>query len=126
MTTLTINQVFGSLRDFKESLRIWAVSEHFAYRWAFSDTARAKAICAHKDCPFTVRCNWYEKKEIARITVLVSIHTCIGNPPVERSVTDSVDWILGALSTVMKVDGTTTTTAIVDAIALHHGYTIKL
>ena len=44
----------------------------------------------------------------------------------ERSVTDSVDWILGALSTVMKVDGTITTTAIVDAIALHHGYTIKL
>src|SRR5579859_1011167 len=91
MPALKINQLFGSLRDFKESLCIWALTEHFDYRWAFSDSVRAKAICVHKECLFTVRCNWYSKKGFARITVLVSNHNCIGNPPVERSLASRLD-----------------------------------
>ena len=126
MPALKINQLFGSLRDFKESLRIWALTEHFDYRWAFSDSVRAKAVCAYNECPFTVRCNWYSEKDFARITVLVSNHNCIGNPPVERSLASRLDWLLGVLPTVMKVDATTTTHSIIDAIALHYGYRIHL
>jgi hypothetical protein len=36
MPALKINQLFGSLRDFKESLRIWALTEHVDYRWALA------------------------------------------------------------------------------------------
>ena len=82
MPALIINQLFESLCDFKESVRSWAVTDHFEYKWAFSDSMRAKAICVYKDCSFTVRCNWYAEKNIARVTVLVNNHSCIGNAPV--------------------------------------------
>src|SRR5271167_3895849 len=101
MAMLHINQTFGSLCDFKEALRNWAIVEKFNFRWKFSDSQRAKAICVHPDCPFTVRCNFYEKKAIAKVTVLVSDHNCIGNPTTPRSQASRVDWLLGALPLVM-------------------------
>jgi hypothetical protein len=45
--------------------------------------------------------------------------------PVERSLASRVDWLLGALPTVMRVDATTTTTSTIDPIALHYGYRIQ-
>jgi hypothetical protein len=59
------------------------------------------------------------------VTVLVSNHNCIGNPPVERSLASRVEWLQGALLGIMKVDATTTTSSIIDAIALHYGYRIQ-
>jgi hypothetical protein len=70
---LQINQTFLFLSDFKEAMRNWAIVHHFEYRWAFSDSQRAKAVCVHAPgCLFAVRCNWYKALSIARVTVLVS------------------------------------------------------
>jgi hypothetical protein len=122
--SLQVHQTFLSIQDFKEALRNWAIVDHFEFRWSFSDSQRAKAICVHKGCPFTVRYNWYEKTSIAQVTVLVSDHNCIGNPIIKRSQASKLDWILGALPIVLTVDPTTTTTAIIDAIRLHYGHLI--
>jgi hypothetical protein len=78
MAMLHINQTFESLCDFKEALRNWAIVAKFDYWWQFSDSQRAKANCVHPNCQFTVRCNYYEKKAIARILVLNSDHNCMG------------------------------------------------
>jgi hypothetical protein len=91
-----------------------------------SVSQRAKANCVHHpDCPFTIRCNYYEEKAIAKVTVLVSNHDCIGNPTTSRSQASRLDWLLGALLLVMTVDQTTTTKSIIDAINIHYGHTIE-
>ena len=124
---LHINQTFGSLRDFKEALRNWAITDNFDFRWKFSDGTRAKANCVHHPtCKFTVRCNYYAAKAIASITVLVPDHNCTGNPTGIRSQASRMDWLLGALPLVLTVDPTTTTKSIIDAINLHYCYVIEL
>ena len=81
MAMLQVNQSFGSISDFKEALRNWAIADSFDFRWQFSDTTRAKANCVHHpSCKFTVRCNYYAQKAIARITVLMADHNCTSNP----------------------------------------------
>jgi formyltetrahydrofolate hydrolase len=118
---LQINQTFLSLPDFKEALCNWAIVDHFEYRWAFSDAQRAKAVCVHAPgCLFAVCCNWYKGLSIAQVTVLVSNHNCTGYPVVKRSQASRLDWILGALPTVLTVGPTTTPLAIIDAIKLHY------
>jgi hypothetical protein len=83
MAMLRVNQAFGSLFDFKEALHNWAIVEKFDFRWKFSDSQRVKANCVHSDCPFTIRCNYYEKA-IAKVTVFVSNPNCIDNPTTAR------------------------------------------
>ena len=122
--SLQINETFLSLRDFKEGLRNWAIIDHFEYRWLFSDSQRAKAVCVYKGCLFAVRCNWYEVKKIARVTGIISNHNCTGNPVVKRSQASRVDWILGALPTVLTVGPTTTSLAIIEAIKLHYRHLV--
>jgi hypothetical protein len=126
MAMLQINQTFDSLPDFKEALRNWAIVEKFNFRWKFSDSQCAKANCVHHpDCQFTVRCNYYDKKAIAKITVLNSNHNCMGNPTIPRSQASRLDWLLGALPLVMTMDPTTTTKSIIDAINIHYGHIIE-
>jgi MuDR family transposase len=122
---LHANQTFGPLYDFIEALRNWAIVEKFDFRWKFSDSQRAKANCVHPDCPFTIRCNYYEKEAIVKVTVLVSNHNCIGNPTTARSQASRLDWLLGALPLVITVHPTTTTKSIIDAINIHYGHTIE-
>ena len=64
-----VGQVFESIDNFKEALRIWAIVDHFEYRWPFSDSQRCKAICVHKDCDFAVRCNAYPAQGCAKVTI---------------------------------------------------------
>jgi len=73
-----------------------------------------------------VRCNWYEAQSIARITVLISYHNCTGNPVVSRSQTSRVDWILGALPSILTVGPTTTPLAIIEAIKLHYKHLVLM
>ena len=96
MTTIKINHIFGCISDFKESLRNWAIADRFEYRWSFGDTQRTKAVCVYKECPFAIRCNWYGAKSFAKITVLVSKHSCIGNSTPPQFQASRLDWLLGA------------------------------
>ena len=126
MAILQVNQRFGSISDFKEALRNWAVADGFDFRWQFSDNTCAKANCVHHpSCKFTVQCNYYAQKAIAQITVLAADHNCTGNPTVPRSQASRLDWLLGALPLILTVDTTTTTKSIIDAINLHHSHTIE-
>jgi len=63
MNRMQVGQVYGSINDFKEALRNWAIVDHFEYQWAFSDSQRCKAVCMHQNCDFTVRCNAYPRKD---------------------------------------------------------------
>ena len=92
MAMLHVNQTFESIPDFKEALRNWAIVDNFDFRWKFSDSTRAKANCAHApDCKFTVRCNYYAVKAVARVTILQANHNCTSNPTVARSQASKLD-----------------------------------
>ena len=123
---LSINQTFQSLSDFKEALRNWAIVNHFDFCWQFSDSQRAKANCVHSTCQFTVRCNYYADKAIAKVTVLKLDHNCTSNPATLRSQASRLDQLLGALLLVLTVDLTTPTKTIIDAINLYYSNQIKL
>jgi hypothetical protein len=124
--SLSQGQCFESLPGFKEALRNWAIVDHFEYRWAFSELSRCQAICVHKDCNFTIRCNNYPQKECAKITVLVPDHTCAGNAPIARSQASRVDWLEQIVPTIMTVDVNTKSRAIVDTINLHYQHRINI
>src|SRR5271169_1553048 len=104
MSALCVNQQFESIPDFKFGLRNWAIHEKFDYRWSFSDTTRAKAICAHQDCPFTVRCNWYPKVAVARVTVVVNTYNCVGEGTVLRSIASQMSWLITAVPSIMTIN----------------------
>jgi hypothetical protein len=82
MSALYVGQVFESINGFKEALRNWAILDHFEYYWPFSDSQRCKAVCVHKNCDFTVRCNAYLDQDCAKVTVLVVYHNCASNAPI--------------------------------------------
>ena len=77
----------------------------------------------HKDCTFTIRCNL--KREHAKISILVQNHTCAGNAPVARAQASRMDWLVQKVPTLMTVDASTKSKAIVDAINLHCGHRIS-
>jgi hypothetical protein len=124
--SLYVGQSFESINGFKEALRNWAILDHFEYCWPFSDSQRCKAVCVHKNCDFTVRCNAYPAKDCAKVTILVPNHTCAGTTPVARSQASQVDWLEQVVPTILKVDVNTKSQAIVDAVNLHFGHKIHL
>jgi hypothetical protein len=100
MNHISVGQIFESIAGFKEALCNWAIFNHFEYRWRFSDNQRCKAICIHKNCSFTVRCNAYPAKKNAKVTVLIPDHSCAGNAPVARPQASRVDWLEQVVPTV--------------------------
>lgn len=126
MSYIQVQQVYSSIDGFKEALRNWAIAGHFEYRWKFSDNQRCKAICVHENCDFTVRCNAYPLKDSAKVTVLYPDYNCAGNAPVPRAQASRLDWLQQVVPTILKVDAKTTSKAIVDAVNLRFGHTIKV
>jgi MuDR family transposase len=121
MTALYVNVQFPSMADFKLALRNWAIVDKFEYRWSFCDTTRARAVCVHKQCPFTIRCNWYPKIAVAKVTVVVRDHNCIGEGIVQRSVASQLSWLITSVPSIMTIDSSTTTLSIINTINLHYG-----
>ncbi|KAL8685915.1 MAG: hypothetical protein Q9218_007467 [Villophora microphyllina] len=133
MPPITENQLFESLLDFKNALREWAIERNFTPHILDSDSHRVRAGCrSSPNCPFRIRCNWNEKRRIARVTTCENVHTCISTSDsvahqnIKRAETGRLKFLVDTVPKLLDVTTTTTTTEIIDAVERKYGQRIPL
>ncbi|KAL9597439.1 MAG: hypothetical protein Q9219_005131 [cf. Caloplaca sp. 3 TL-2023] len=134
MPPIVVDQTFPSLLAFKAALRQWAVERNFTPHILDSDSHRVRAGCrSSPQCPFRIRCNWNEKRHIARVTTCEDVHSCIStatdtvaHQDIKRAETGRLKFLLEAVPQLLDVTTTTTTTAIIEAIEARYGQRIPL
>lgn len=135
MPPITVDTTFPSLLAFKAALRAWAIERNFTPHILDSDSHRVRAGCrSSPNCPFRIRCNWNEKKRIARVTTCEDVHNCISSTTrethahqdIKRAETGRLKFLVEAVPQLMDVTVTTSTTAIIDAVQRRYGQKIPL
>lgn len=134
MPPIVSDSTFPSLLAFKAALREWAIERNFTPHILDSDSHRVRAGCRSRaNCPFRIRCNWNEKRRIARVTTCEDVHTCISSTTdshahqdIKRAETGRLKFLIEAVPQLLDVTVTTTTTAIIDAVQRRYGQKIPL
>ena len=134
MPPIVVDQTFPSLADFKAALRQWAIERNFTPHILDSDSHRVRAGCrSSPDCPFRIRCNWNEKRRIARVTTCENVHSCVStatdtvaHQDIKRAETGRLKFLVEAVPQLLDVSTTTTTTSIIQAIESRYGQRIPL
>ncbi|KAL8719889.1 MAG: hypothetical protein Q9225_003167 [Loekoesia sp. 1 TL-2023] len=134
MPPIVVDQTFPSLLAFKATLRQWAIERNFTPHILDSDSHRVRAGCrSSPNCPFRIRCNWNEKRRIAKVTTCEDVHNCTSNSTnsvahqdIKRAETGRLKFLVEAVPQLLDVTTTTTTTSIIEAIEGKYGQRIPL
>ncbi|KAI4130738.1 MAG: hypothetical protein LQ338_001574 [Usnochroma carphineum] len=134
MPPIAVDTTFPSLLAFKAALRQWAIERNFTPHILDSDSHRVRAGCrSSPNCPFRIRCNWNEKRRIARVTTCEDVHDCISSTTdshvhqdIKRAETGRLKFLVEAVPQLLDVSVTTSTTAIIDAVQRRYGQRIPL
>ncbi|KAL8667572.1 MAG: hypothetical protein Q9202_000427 [Teloschistes flavicans] len=133
MPPITEEQTFHSLIDFKTALREWAIERNFTPHILDSDSHRVRAGCrSSPNCPFRIRCNWNEKRRLARVTTCEDVHTCISSSDsvahqnIKRAETGRLKFLVDTVPKLIEVTTATTTSEIIDAVERRYGQRIPL
>ncbi|KAL9030240.1 MAG: hypothetical protein Q9196_001618 [Gyalolechia fulgens] len=134
MPPIIIDQTFPSLLAFKAALRQWAIERNFTPHILDSDSHRVRAGCrSSQNCPFRIRCNWNDKRRIARVTTCEDVHSCIStttdtvaHQDIKRAETGRLKFLVEAVPQLLDVTTTTTTASIIEAIEGRYGQRIPL
>lgn len=134
MPPILIDQTFPSLVAFKDALRHWAIERNFTPHILDSDSHRVRAGCrSSQNCPFRIRCNWNDKRRIAKVTTCEDVHNCIStstgtvaHQDIKRAETGRLKFLVEAVPQLLEVTTATTTTSIIEAIEGRYGQRIPL
>ncbi|KAL8836032.1 MAG: hypothetical protein Q9170_003077 [Blastenia crenularia] len=134
MPPVVVDDIFPSLLAFKTALRQWAIERNFTPHILDSDSHRVRAGCrSSPNCPFRIRCNWNEKRRIAKVTTCEDVHNCIStttetaaHQDIKRAETGRLKFLVEAVPQLLDVTTTTTTNSIIEAVEARYGQRIPL
>ncbi len=133
MPAIEEGQIFGTLLEFKQALRDWAIEKNFTPHILDSDSHRVRAGCrSSPDCLFRIRANYSEKRGNARVTTCVDVHNCVAtseqlvSQTIKRPEVGKLKFLLEAIPKLIDMEEPVTTTVIIDAVKRKYGQDLPL
>ena len=129
MPPIKEDQIFPSIKDFKEALRLWAIEQNFTPHVLDSDKQRVRVGCRSvANCPFRIRVRYDATKQIAKVTTCEPEHSHpIGegvSQSNKRTVTGRLAFLVSVVPDLLKVSINTTTREICAVVKQKYGQEI--
>ncbi|XP_011016713.1 PREDICTED: uncharacterized protein LOC105120229, partial [Populus euphratica] len=78
-TITGVGQRFGSVHEFRESLRKYAIAQQFTFRYKKNDSHRVTVKCKAEGCPWRIHASRLSTTQLICIKKMNPTHTCEGS-----------------------------------------------